>query len=149
MKPTSNPVKAERQGCKSQISARGGVPRGFNWSHNTKQKMPSRGRDPLFNMEEITKANPGADKTQLLAAVNNLMQTELSELGKRSVDERDSPLFKKTNAEASSSNLALETVNPCQALALTELTQESPMVDLTKSNGELSDTNADVTKSLM
>ena len=115
--------------------------------------MPSRGRDPLFNMEEITKANPGADKTQLLAAVNNLMQTELSELGKRSVDERDSPPFKKTNAEASSSNLALETVNPYQALALTELTQaplsQAPMVDLTNSNGELSDTNADPTQPLM
>jgi hypothetical protein len=117
--------------------------------NSKKKKMP---RDPLFNMEELSKTNPGANKTQLVAAVNSLMQTELIELGKRSVEERDSPPLKKTHAEASSSNLELASPNPYQNLALTELTQEpqpqskTPMVDLAKSK---SDTNVDSTESLM
>ena len=107
--------------------------------NNRKQKMPPvppvPPRDPRFNMEELVKANPGIDPKLLSAAVDNMMQSELSELGKRSVEERDSsPPFKKTYAEASSSHLALETSNPYENLALTELTQspssQSPMIDL-------------------
>ena len=104
-------------------------------------------KDPNLNMDEIAKMMPGADPKLIEAAVNHMLQKgDKFELGKRASEEHDSPPLKKSNAEASTSQLVAATENPCQPLALTELTQappsQTPTVDLTKSGDEMSDTGA-------
>ena len=145
---------------------------------NRKQKVSMSSKQPPvkdsnLNMEAISKLMPGADPKLVEAAVQHMLakadkaehmlaigqslaKADKVELGKRASEQHDNMPLKKTYAEASTSQLAIETDNPyrslsrseltqeTQPLALSELTQEqpqTPQIDLTKSD-DMSDTGA-------